>query len=169
MTRTALTVGVEARPAPSAVVELLKPITWFPPMWAFGCGVVSSAFPLAGHWPVIIAGHRCSPGPLVCATSQAVNDWFDRHVDAINEPQPPDPVGPHARALGPLHRDRLDAAVAAVAARSGRGWFWRGGRRPRARLGLQRAADPTEAQRLVGQLRVRRLLRRASPGSPARP
>ena len=21
-------------------------------------------------------------GPLVCATSQAVNDWFDRHVDA---------------------------------------------------------------------------------------
>jgi chlorophyll synthase len=25
----------------------------------------------------------------VCATSQAVNDWFDRHVDAINEPQRP--------------------------------------------------------------------------------
>ena len=25
-----------------AVLELLKPITWFAPMWAFGCGVVSS-------------------------------------------------------------------------------------------------------------------------------
>ena len=37
---------------------------------------------------------------MVCATSQAVNDWYDRHVDAINEPQPPDPVGPHARAAG---------------------------------------------------------------------
>jgi chlorophyll synthase len=32
-------------------------------------------------------------GPFVCATSQAVNDWFDRHVDAINEPQRPIPSG----------------------------------------------------------------------------
>lgn len=32
-------------------------------------------------------------GPLVCATSQAVNDWFDRHVDAINEPNRPIPSG----------------------------------------------------------------------------
>jgi chlorophyll synthase len=30
---------------------------------------------------------------LVCATSQAVNDWFDRHVDAINEPRRPIPSG----------------------------------------------------------------------------
>jgi chlorophyll synthase len=32
-------------------------------------------------------------GPLVCASSQAVNDWFDRHVDAINEPGRPIPSG----------------------------------------------------------------------------
>jgi len=32
-------------------------------------------------------------GPLVCATSQAVNDWYDRHVDAINEPHRPIPSG----------------------------------------------------------------------------
>jgi BCD family chlorophyll transporter-like MFS transporter len=32
-------------------------------------------------------------GPLVCAASQAVNDWFDRHVDAINEPDRPIPSG----------------------------------------------------------------------------
>ena len=32
-------------------------------------------------------------GPLVCASSQAVNDWFDRHVDAINEPHRPIPSG----------------------------------------------------------------------------
>ena len=29
-------------PKPAAVAELLKPITWFPPMWAFACGVVAS-------------------------------------------------------------------------------------------------------------------------------
>jgi chlorophyll synthase len=32
-------------------------------------------------------------GPLVCGTSQVVNDWFDRHVDAVNEPHRPIPSG----------------------------------------------------------------------------
>ncbi|GJE60398.1 chlorophyll synthase ChlG [Methylobacterium trifolii] len=81
-----------AKPAPSAVVELLKPITWFAPMWAFACGVVSSGQPATGQWPVIAAGVLLA-GPLVCATSQAANDWFDRHVDAINEPNRPIPSG----------------------------------------------------------------------------
>jgi len=81
-----------AYPAPSAVAELLKPITWFPPMWAFACGVVASGQPFAGHWSLIVIGVLLA-GPLVCATSQAVNDWFDRHVDAINEPQRPIPSG----------------------------------------------------------------------------
>ncbi|RAI33036.1 chlorophyll synthase ChlG [Rhodoplanes serenus] len=79
-------------PAPSAVLELLKPITWFPPMWAFSCGVVSSGLPLGPRWPVVIAGIVLC-GPLLVATSQVVNDWFDRHVDAINEPQRPIPSG----------------------------------------------------------------------------
>lgn len=79
-------------PAPSAIAELLKPITWFPPMWAFGCGVVASGVAPSGHWSIIIIGVVLA-GPLVCATSQAVNDWFDRHVDAINEPQRPIPSG----------------------------------------------------------------------------
>ncbi len=81
-----------ARPQPSAVLELLKPITWFPPMWAFGCGVVSSGVPVSGRWSLIVAGAILA-GPLVCATSQAVNDWYDRHVDAINEPDRPIPSG----------------------------------------------------------------------------
>ena len=79
-------------PALSAIAELLKPVTWFPPMWAFGCGVVASGVPLAGRWALVTAGVLLS-GPLVCATSQAVNDWYDRHVDAINEPQRPIPSG----------------------------------------------------------------------------
>ncbi len=75
-----------------AFLELLKPITWFPPMWAFACGVVSSGESLAGNWLLIAAGVLLA-GPLVCGTSQAVNDWFDRHVDAINEPNRPIPSG----------------------------------------------------------------------------
>ena len=81
-----------SRPALSTVAELLKPITWFPPMWAFACGVVSSGQAFADHWGMMLWGVLLS-GPLVCASSQAVNDWFDRHVDAINEPQRPIPSG----------------------------------------------------------------------------
>ena len=81
-----------SRPALSAVAELLKPITWFPPMWAFSCGVVASGVRASGRWPIVITGVVLA-GPLVCATSQAVNDWFDRDVDAINEPQRPIPSG----------------------------------------------------------------------------
>lgn len=81
-----------ALPTPSAVLELLKPITWFAPMWAFMCGVVSSGAAITEHWALAVAGIVLA-GPLVCATSQAVNDWFDRHVDAINEPNRPIPSG----------------------------------------------------------------------------
>lgn len=75
-----------------AAFELLKPITWFAPMWAFACGAVSSGASPEGRWLLIALGVVLA-GPLVCATSQAVNDWFDRHVDAINEPQRPIPSG----------------------------------------------------------------------------
>jgi chlorophyll/bacteriochlorophyll a synthase len=74
------------------VLELFKPITWFAAMWAFGCGVVSSGAPLGDRWPMVVLGILLA-GPLVCATSQAVNDWYDRHVDAINEPGRPIPSG----------------------------------------------------------------------------
>ena len=81
-----------SRPEPKAVLELLKPITWFAPMWAFACGAVSSGMP-ASERLLTVAGGVALAGPLVCATSQAVNDWFDRHVDAINEPKRPIPSG----------------------------------------------------------------------------
>jgi chlorophyll synthase len=69
----------------AAYTELLKPITWFAPMWAFMCGIVSAGRPLSGHWWLVAAGVALC-GPMVTGTSQAVNDWYDRHVDAINEP-----------------------------------------------------------------------------------
>lgn len=85
-------IATATAPAPSVVLELLKPITWFPPMWALGCGVVSSGSIEAHRWPVIVAAIVLA-GPMVCGTSQAVNDWYDRHVDAINEPDRPIPSG----------------------------------------------------------------------------
>jgi len=75
------------------VLELFKPVTWFPPMWAFACGAVSAGVGLGGTgWTRVLVGLVVA-GPLVCATSQAVNDWFDRHVDALNEPHRPIPSG----------------------------------------------------------------------------
>lgn len=90
MAQPALTI---ARPEPAVVLELLKPITWFAPMWAFMCGLVSAGFTFSStNWLVFVAGVLLA-GPLVCGTSQAANDWFDRHVDSINEPNRPIPSG----------------------------------------------------------------------------
>ncbi len=75
-----------------AFTELLKPITWFPPMWAFSCGVIASGENLLDKWKIIILGLILA-GPMVCASSQAVNDWFDKEVDAINQPDRPIPSG----------------------------------------------------------------------------
>lgn len=84
--------SVRKWPEPSAVVELLKPITWFAPMWALACGVVSAGSGVLERWHFLV-GAILLAGPLVCGTSQVVNDWFDRHVDAINEPDRPIPSG----------------------------------------------------------------------------
>jgi chlorophyll synthase len=80
------------RPEPAALLQLTKPITWFPPMWAFACGAVSAGVPL---WqdPLTLVLGILLVGPMVCGASQVVNDWYDREVDAINEPQRPIPSG----------------------------------------------------------------------------
>ena len=74
------------------VLELLKPITWFPPMWAFACGVISSGISIVENLDLLILGIIVA-GPVVCGMSQAANDWCDRHVDRINEPNRPIPSG----------------------------------------------------------------------------
>jgi chlorophyll/bacteriochlorophyll a synthase len=79
-------------PSAKASLELLKPITWFAPMWAYGCGIVSSGVPISENLYPLFAGIVLC-GPMVCGTSQAANDWYDRHVDAINEPKRPIPSG----------------------------------------------------------------------------
>ena len=86
------TIRARRLPEPSAILSLLKPVTWFPPMWAFACGAVSSGASLGANAGLALAGIVLA-GPVVCGMSQAANDWCDRHVDAINEPGRPIPSG----------------------------------------------------------------------------
>ena len=81
-----------SKPSLMSLLELTKPVTWFPPMWAFLCGVVSVGALNSNNTILILSGLLLA-GPLVCGMSQAVNDWCDRHVDAINQPERPIPSG----------------------------------------------------------------------------
>jgi chlorophyll synthase len=67
-----------------------KPGTWFAPMWAMIVGCVASG---NAHWTFPSVGRvllgMLLAGPLLCAFSQVTNDWFDRDVDRINEPERP--------------------------------------------------------------------------------
>lgn len=74
------------------MLRLIKPITWFPPIWAYLCGSISAGVPLSGNWAIVLLGMVLA-GPIVCGMSQAANDWCDRHVDAVNEPDRPIPSG----------------------------------------------------------------------------
>jgi chlorophyll synthase len=69
-------------------------------MWAFACGVVSVGTTDTPIWRLAVGAMIA--GPCVCAASQIVNDWFDREVDAINEPDRPIPSGRIPGRLG-LH------------------------------------------------------------------
>ena len=73
------------------MLTLIKPITWFPPVWAYLCGVISTGQPLTD--PAMVVLGMVLAGPVVCGMSQAANDWCDRHVDAVNEPNRPIPSG----------------------------------------------------------------------------
>lgn len=68
-------------------IVLMKPVTWFPPMWAFFCGAIASgATQLAMGDIGRMALGMLFAGPIMCGLSQVINDYFDREIDAINEP-----------------------------------------------------------------------------------
>jgi len=68
-------------------VSLMKPITWFAPMWAFLCGAVASGAVdfTPGDISRVVLGILMA-GPILCGASQVVNDYYDREIDALNEP-----------------------------------------------------------------------------------
>ncbi|ATN63502.1 chlorophyll synthase ChlG [Cereibacter sphaeroides] len=87
-----LSLHLRSVPEPRALLELIQPITWFPPIWAYLCGTVSVGIWPGEKWPLVLLGMVLA-GPLVCGMSQAANNWCDRHVDAVNEPDRPIPSG----------------------------------------------------------------------------
>lgn len=78
---------IEKPPLLRRSLILMKPITWFGPMWAFLCGAVASG---ATTWAIddigLILIGMVMAGPALCGFSQVINDYCDRGVDAINEP-----------------------------------------------------------------------------------
>ncbi len=75
-------------------LQLMKPITWIPLIWGVLCGAASS-----GHftWTLenVLVGLACMllSGPLLAGYTQTLNDFYDREIDAINEPYRPIPSG----------------------------------------------------------------------------
>ena len=87
-------------------LQLTKPVTWVPLIWGVTCGAAAS-----GNYhtwnpfdPSVDVG-LCAmdaakaatcmflSGPLLTGYTQTINDWYDREIDAINEPYRPIPSG----------------------------------------------------------------------------
>jgi chlorophyll synthase len=79
---------LEKPPLLKRSIALMKPITWFGPTWAFLCGTIASGATTWGwgDFGRILLGMLMA-GPILCGFSQVINDYCDREVDALNEPQ----------------------------------------------------------------------------------
>jgi len=75
-------------------LQLMKPVTWIPLIWGVLCGAAASG---DFHWrlPDVLASLACMlmSGPLLAGYTQTLNDYYDREIDAINEPYRPIPSG----------------------------------------------------------------------------
>ncbi|KAI8559650.1 hypothetical protein RHMOL_Rhmol04G0189700 [Rhododendron molle] len=75
-------------------IQLTKPVTWPPLVWGVVCGAAASG---NFHWTVddVAKAIVCMmmSGPCLTGYTQTLNDWYDREIDAINEPYRPIPSG----------------------------------------------------------------------------
>jgi chlorophyll/bacteriochlorophyll a synthase len=89
-------------------LQLTKPVTWVPLVWGVMCGAAASG---NYHWiwnpfdetdrDVLLGLTDASKGfvamilagPFLTGYTQTINDWYDREIDAINEPYRPIPSG----------------------------------------------------------------------------
>ncbi len=75
-------------------LQLMKPITWIPLMWGVICGAASSGnYTWTLENVLISAACMLLSGPLMTGYTQVVNEYYDREIDAINEPYRPIPSG----------------------------------------------------------------------------
>ena len=89
-------------------LQLTKPVTWIPLLWGVMCGAAASG---NYHWiwnpfdpndrDVLLGLEDTAKaitamilaGPFLTGYTQTINDWYDRDIDAINEPDRPIPSG----------------------------------------------------------------------------
>ena len=84
-------------------IQLTKPGTWVPLIWGVACGAAASG---NYRWPFIsgtfaegaedfakAATCMILSGPFLTGFCQTINDWYDKDLDAINEPYRPIPSG----------------------------------------------------------------------------
>ena len=89
-------------------LQLTKPVTWIPLLWGVMCGAAASG---NYHWiwnpfdpndrDVMLGLEDAAKGltamilagPFLTGYTQTINDWYDREIDAINEPYRPIPSG----------------------------------------------------------------------------
>ncbi len=75
-------------------LQLMKPVTWIPLIWGVVCGAAASG---NYEWRLdhVLAAFACMvmSGPLLAGYTQTINDYYDREIDAINEPYRPIPSG----------------------------------------------------------------------------
>ncbi|MBD2425336.1 chlorophyll synthase ChlG [Phormidium sp. FACHB-1136] len=75
-------------------LQLMKPITWIPLIWGVVCGAASGGeFRWTPEYVLISAACMLMSGPLLTGYTQTLNDFYDREIDAINEPYRPIPSG----------------------------------------------------------------------------
>ncbi len=91
-------------------LQLTKPATWIPLIWGVACGAAASGSyhaiwnlfgdaPTTDSWGEVgvdtikALSAMVLAGPFMCGFTQTINDWYDRDLDAINEPYRPIPSG----------------------------------------------------------------------------
>jgi hypothetical protein len=151
-------------------LQLMKPVTWIPLIWGVICGAAASG---NYHWQLdhVLAAFACMlmSGPLLAGFTQTINDYYDRDIDAINEPYRPIPSG--AISLGQVKVQIWVLLLAGLGVSYGLdvwaqhttpvvlllalGWFL-------CELHLFSAALEVEAERLARELCPRRELHRSA-------
>ncbi|KAJ9507689.1 hypothetical protein QJQ45_019133, partial [Haematococcus lacustris] len=76
-------------------VQLTKPVTWIPLIWGVACGAAASGNYVWNNPTQVAQLLTCMmmSGPFLTGYTQTINDWYDREIDAINEPYRPIPSG----------------------------------------------------------------------------
>ncbi len=130
-----LTQPLPAKPAPpmqrlQVHLELADPVTWITPICMVICGALAAGrgepgFHIADGGDLLLAvlvALMC--GPLGTGFSQSINDYFDRELDAINDPTRPIPAGRISLAAARLNWIGLGLATCAVSLLLARQSIW---------------------------------------------